>query len=141
MVNKKISRYVPILMNIASESYVNHKHAALLFSNSETYYGYNKTFGKDARTVHAEEDTLIKYKKIGATKSKKYSLLVIRINKTGNLCNSKPCADCICEFKKHNINKIYYSSSDGDIVCEKVKNMCNRESSGTKYNKMMGIIK
>jgi len=139
MTKKKISKYIPILINIASKSCVNHKHAAVLFSNSESYYGYNKTSGKDSRTIHAEEDSIINYKRIGSTKSKKFSMLVIRINKSGSLCNSKPCYDCIEEFKKFNINKIYYSNSDGDIICEKIKDICNRESSGTIYNRAMGL--
>jgi len=47
-------------------------------------------------------------------------ILVIRIDRTGKLNNSKPCNECIQMLKKYNINRVYYSNSEGEIVCEKV---------------------
>lgn len=58
-------------------------------------------------------------------------LLVIRIDKNGNLNNSKPCNDCIRMLKEFNINRVYYSNSEGKIICEKVSHMTtNYTSSG-----------
>ena len=54
-------------------------------------------------------------------KNKKFNILVIRVNKNGDLCNSKPCMNCIKHMKKLGINKIYYSTDDNDIMCEKIK--------------------
>lgn len=50
-------------------------------------------------------------------------LLVIRIDRNGNLQNSKPCSECVQLLKQHCINRVYYSNSLGEIVCEKVCQM------------------
>lgn len=56
-------------------------------------------------------------------------LLVIRVNKSKNLCNSKPCSKCIMfmntTLKKRNyiVSTIYYSNDNGDIVKTKLNNL------------------
>ena len=62
---------------------------------------------------------LIRCKKI---KNNKVNLVVLRINKSGDLCESAPCYHCTKELFKNNlinINKLYYSRTGGIITCVK----------------------
>ena len=62
---------------------------------------------------------LLKCKKI---KSNKMNLIVLRANKNGELRDSAPCFHCTKELSNNNhiqIDKLYYSKSDGSIVCVK----------------------
>ena len=61
------------------------------------------------------------------------NLVVIRVNKLGNLCESAPCFHCTQELENNNhvqINKLYYSRSDGSITCIKFSDWVN---SGTSH--------
>lgn len=69
---------------------------------------------------------LLKCKKIKKTKM---DLLVIRVNKRGDLCESAPCFHCTKELHNNinyvQIDKLYYSRSDGSITCVKFSDwMC-----------------
>ena len=48
------------------------------------------------------------------------TLIVIRINSKGELCNSKPCKNCILSIRKHshfyNLKKIIYSDDLGQLI-------------------------
>jgi len=57
------------------------------------------------------------------SKNQKYDLMVVRVNKIGEMCNARPCCKCLAMMKAVGIRKVYYSVSDGEIVCENVKNM------------------
>ena len=66
-------------------------------------------------------ENFIKCKKI---KKEKMNLVVLRVNKSGNLCESAPCYHCSLELKKNKniiIDKLYYSRADGTITCIKFK--------------------
>jgi len=71
-------------------------------------------------------DALRKYgllvkNKICKEKSK-MDLIVIRINKSGNLCESAPCINCTKEIAESTIvkiNNLYFSRADGSITCVK----------------------
>lgn len=54
---------------------------------------------------------------------KNFILVVIRLDKNNNLCDSKPCVNCLNLIRKSNIKKIYYSDNYGNIIKEKVKNI------------------
>jgi deoxycytidylate deaminase len=74
---------------------------------------------------HAECDALKHAERlvnIGAIKNNKFDMVVIRINKTGELCESAPCIYCtksLAESKIIKINKIYFSQSDRSIASYK----------------------
>lgn len=73
------------------------------------------------------------YKPNGRKKSN-LNLLVVRVNKAGEVCNARPCYNCLNLMKVVGIKKIYYTSSDGELVCEIVKDMISIQSSyATKY--------
>ena len=63
-----------------------------------------------------------------------YDLLVVRVNPSGQLINSKPCCMCIYIMKLYGINKVYYSTGNGAIKCERV-----RDIEETHYSK--GLIR
>ena len=80
---------------------------------------------------------LIRCKKI---KKNKMDLIVIRINKSGKLCESAPCYHCTRELSINNIidiNKLYYSRADGTITCVKfsdwLENGTSHISKGWKF--------
>jgi len=131
---KKIFNYMNILKNqVHQHNNMNNNHIAMLFSNKQKVIGFNNDrtkFNKSiVPSVHAEMDVLYKHHKMTRS-NKKFSILVIRINKNGHVCDSKPCQQCIDNLKSYNINKIYYSDSDGNIVCENMNYIENRQSSG-----------
>lgn len=65
---------------------------------------------------------------------KRYAILVVRITKNGLLINSRPCNNCINYMRCAGITKIYYSSDDGKIICERVDKILPKHvSSGTAY--------
>lgn len=75
--------------------------------------------------THAEVDALrklngmIRCKKI---KKIRMNLIVLRVNKSGNLCESAPCYHCTMELLRNHsvtINKLYYSRANGTITCVK----------------------
>lgn len=90
-----------------------------------------KRFGNNKITTHAEADALNKLYsliRIGKLKKTKVDLIVIRVNKSGNLCESAPCYHCTKELLKTSfisINKLYYSRSDGTISCIKFSDWIN----------------
>lgn len=78
--------------------------------------------------THAEMDalnkvkSLLKRQKIQKNKIGKMNLLVIRVTKTGELCESAPCFHCTKELAMNNhvqIDKLYFSRSNGTITCVK----------------------
>lgn len=85
---------------------------------------------------------LIRRRKI---KYSNFDLLVIRVDKNLNLRESSPCYHCTRELEKNcktrnfNIDKIYYSTSEGNIDCIKFTEYTKKEhkiSSGYRnYNK------
>lgn len=84
-------------------------------------------YGNSLIKTHAEMDAMInldnfiRCKKI---KKEKMNLIVLRVNKGGNICESAPCYHCSLELGKNKnicIDKLYYSRNDGTITCIKFK--------------------
>lgn len=67
-------------------------------------------------------------------KNQKYDLVVIRVNSEGNICNGRPCFNCLNMMRAVGIRKVYYSGIDGDLVVENVKDMISIEASKVTYN-------
>lgn len=101
--------------------------------------------------THAEIDCLkqIKYNYINTKKIKTYNLLIIRITSSGKIRCAKPCYHCakqLREAKYVKIKNLYYSDTDGNIICEKFNNLSQSNfchvSSGYRYRmKITKIIK
>jgi len=70
----------------------------------------------------------------GAKRNKKLSITVVRVNNSGDMCNARPCHNCLIMMKAVNIRKVYYSISSTSIICEAVKDMISIQSSSvTKH--------
>jgi len=69
------------------------------------------------------------------------TLLVIRINSFGFLCNSKPCSECVKKIKRAsrylNIKKIVYSTENNTYESVSVENLENEHKS-LYYRAMRG---
>jgi hypothetical protein len=82
-------------------------------------------FGNSRLSTHAEMNALEKFNnliRVKRCKTQKMDLVVIRINKNGNLCDSMPCFHCTMELmnsKTLTLDKLYFSRFDGSITCIK----------------------
>ena len=54
---------------------------------------------------------------------------MIRVNNSGNLCNSRPCYNCLNMMKAVGIKRVHYSDDSGDIITETVKDMISIQAS------------
>ena len=84
-------------------------HGAVLLHRSKILAsGYNR------HACHAEV-AAFKNLKTTLARPDKYIVFVIRINKTGQLCCSKPCSTCMSYLRFRNVQCVYYSSSERTI--------------------------
>ena len=63
--------------------------------------------------LHAELNVCMKS---GKENLKDYSMVVLRVDRKGNLANSRPCCGCQSVIKQFNIGDVWYSDSKGDVV-------------------------
>jgi tRNA(Arg) A34 adenosine deaminase TadA len=54
---------------------------------------------------------------------KKVNLLVIRLTMNGKLSDSHPCCMCVNMLKMYGVKRVYYSTPDGGLCCQKVKSL------------------
>lgn len=121
------------LKKIAQKSPVNNRHSAVLFKNDNFYnFSYN-TFVKQDTTVHAEINAI---KTFYERKVKGLHILVIRVNKSGIIRNSRPCNECIKKLLKLGIQKIFYSNDFGNITWEYTCNMTFKHISSASRRKI-----
>ncbi|AGE56192.1 cytidine and deoxycytidylate deaminase [Paramecium bursaria Chlorella virus NE-JV-1] len=69
-------------------------------------------------SIHAEMDALWKIQNSDAHSNLK--AVIIRISKTGQFGNSRPCDMCYSALKQHGVKTIVYSSVGGRIAMEKM---------------------
>jgi len=135
-----------LINNAAKNNDTDKKLSATLISGNKvmckpcTNIQKNKLFGCNICTLHAEANAIISYfgrsfyynkntnKVFLPKKNNKLDLIVIRINKNNDLCNSRPCFNCLDMMKMVGIRKVYYSI-DNNIICENVKDMVSIQSS------------
>jgi len=63
--------------------------------------------------IHAELSVCMKS---GKENLKDYSMVVLRVDRRGNLANSRPCCGCQSVIKQFNIGDVWYSDSKGEVV-------------------------
>ncbi len=102
-----------------------HRHGCVVLRNGKVISkGYNhpriRIINKNrlSCSTHAEMSAILSLKN-----KKANSILVIRINKEGKLCDSKPCQYCFNFILNSGIQKIYYSNEQGKIICIKTKDI------------------
>lgn len=125
--NDKFEFQLNALTKLAINSAVMYKHAACLMKSGKVLgVGVNKYFQIKVNqrsmnlSVHAEMDVLAG---ISAKQSKGMDILIIRVDKSMGLRNSRPCNACIDKLQQRGIRKAYYSNTDGQIVYEFVDTM------------------
>lgn len=131
------------LQNEALKSNMCHQLAACVIIEgkiiNKPYCNCDRNYcrGNIGGSIHAEANALLhyygrnlkfnKYKKkwyLFNNSNKKISIIVIRMTKNNNNANARPCQNCLEMMKDLNVNKVYYSTGNGDeIICESVKNM------------------
>lgn len=63
--------------------------------------------------LHAELNVCMKS---GKENLKDYKMVVLRVDRTGKLANSKPCCGCQSVIKQFNVGEVWYSDPNGEIV-------------------------
>lgn len=96
------------------------KHGKKIASSRNRVGSRSKGCGYSNQTIHAERAVV---KSLGDVSQLRGCILtVIRVNKRGQIMNSKPCASCVkflekC-IKKYGLLKVMYSdSNEGDPEC------------------------
>lgn len=122
-VTKKFT-FSPILKAAIEEAELSthqHKVAAVIFKgkriisiahNSVRANKIPHKFKNFLESTHAEAHAIIKARQ----NLKGYDILVIRINRTGNIALAKPCEFCQDFIDYVGIRSVYYSDNDGNII-------------------------
>jgi len=111
------------LINYAKLNFISSctfKHYACTFNKNKILsYGFNHSIGKNF--IHAEVDAINNLPSSYKKRLNKINILVIRLNKSFQIKNSKCCMKC-CEtiyrippLRGYTISNVYYSNSDGNI--------------------------
>ena len=116
----EIERYIK--RRLVNSTFGKYYHCSVIFTKrrgvtSPLSYGENQIRGKES--IHAEADCINKIPTKDG-KIQKVSLLVIRVNKSGEYTMSKPCMHCIEKMnsiigKNYKISSVYYSNKQGEI--------------------------
>lgn len=140
MNHNKYNDLLEHLKKIATFSEISFRHAAALIKGQTMYSCecnkyINEIKGirnKKCKTIHAEVNVICNYPHKKSIKG--MDIIVIRINKSSSLRNSRPCSDCINKLDKVGIRKVIYSNETGELVSEFVKDMPKiHTSSGTRF--------
>jgi len=100
--------------NQALKSDMNFNHGCVVVYRGKIIgKGYNTYINfncYDKVSLHAEVSAINNaLKKISPQELKKCELIVIRVNKTGECLNSKPCSNCASYIDKFCIKKVFHS--------------------------------
>lgn len=101
---------------VANYSNMKHKLGAVLFDNKNFVFGYNRKFDVNCKSrtnnfsIHAEEMAIIKANKIVGFDFKNSTLVIVRINNSGEFMKSFPCNNCQRLINQFNISTIYFIS-------------------------------
>jgi hypothetical protein len=97
-------------------------------------------------SVHAEDNVIRKLPQLPKNKKpKRVDMLVIRVNKSGMMANSKPCIHCLMLMvtrlpaKGYTLSDVYFSNSDGTLTVQKLSSLLfNDEHHVSRYHKERG---
>ena len=161
---------INLLYNKALESIIDHQLAAgILKSNKMISNAYcnlpsNALKINNTASLHAEAHAIIKYFGrsfhfdknknyvfLDEKKKRKIDIIVIRINKLGNICNARPCYNCLNMMRTVGIRKVYYSINSNydntnidfspiSLICENVNDMISIQTSGVNRNLELKLL-
>lgn len=128
IVNTSVNRsIINLLCQKAHSSLMEQKIAAIMIKNNKAVsspycnihrYISNAVPEKNILSIHAEINLINHH-----PNKNKVSLVVIRLNSNNQLCNARPCYNCLLELKKYGIKKVFYSININKIICERVHHM------------------
>lgn len=137
--NGRIRNCLQLAKEIAMRSTMTNRHGAVLFSGDTVWslksnepctklYRHKPTPSLHAETncLYSMESILYKQRKC----KKKLQLLVVRVDKNGNLLQSMPCSHCCLHLKKQNVETIYFSCSNSLLCKIDIDSLLPRQSSG-----------
>lgn len=120
----KFQNFVEVLKQSARTSAERNKHGAgLIKSKKLISIGVNVIKSNGHISIHAEEAALLYFNKADRKFLKGMDIIIIRVDKSLTLQNSRPCNSCIDKLREYGIKKAFYSTSNGDIVFEFVDDM------------------
>ena len=108
-----ITKATEIATQSAIRSNMRFKLGAVLFDRTKYVTGWNRGFGVTVNSrsqpwsVHAEEMAILKGVRIGIDFSNS-TMVVVRINRSGNLRVSRPCETCSRLIERVGIRTIHY---------------------------------
>ena len=117
----KIDKAITIAKEAALNSNAKFRIGSCLFSNNTYTFGFNRNFGvknmsrQKPFSIHAEEMAIIKANRIDFD-FKNSTLVVVRINRGGNLMNVTPCSFCQGLIDRFEIKTVYCSIGDKNDV-------------------------
>lgn len=81
-------------------------------------------------SIHAEDNVIRKLPSLPKNKRpKRVDMLVIRVNKSGAMGNSKPCIHCLflmctkLPMKGYSVSDIYFSTTEGTVKMMKLQEL------------------
>lgn len=133
----------------ASKSLLEHQMAAAILKGNKIInkpccnLNRNSCRGSQIASLHAEARVILNhYGKALFFNSKGHfylantktnnilDLIVIKINKLGDILNARPCYYCLDMMKAVGIKKVFYTVSPNKLICENVKDMISIQISG-----------
>lgn len=112
----KVEYYIDLAIKTAEKSNGYYKHGAVvvyrskIMSTSPNVYFNNfqsrPNTSHPCNSLHSEVGALLKLRR---DQLKDCVVYVVRINNTGQVCNSKPCSHCMKTLSKYKIRTVYYS--------------------------------
>lgn len=124
-------------LNLAKQSNLDMKHSCIFFKNNQIItmscndHVIKRGILSNDYGIHAEAKAFLKLRKSIKNNRELYKklrnchVLVIRIGKTGELRESKPCYHCTILLRSLPIKNIYYSTQEGSIEMVRRKNIEN----------------
>jgi tRNA(Arg) A34 adenosine deaminase TadA len=109
---KKMSFFIDIAVQEAMKSPMEHKHGAVILSPhggkilSSSFNTYRSESTKRRSSFHAEVNACRQVAKVFL---KDAILVIIRINRKGELAKSDPCDNCQRVINKMGLKRVYYS--------------------------------
>jgi len=100
--------------SVANYSNMKFKLGAILFDNKNFVIGFNRAYNvkcvnkTNNFSIHAEEMAIIKANRIAGFDFENSTLVIVRINNSGEFMKSFPCSNCQRLINQFNISTIYF---------------------------------
>ena len=135
----ELSKKIQKIINLIDMYYIDHVKNNVLYRDFKSVHIANLTY-KNQQTIrtndyrrtyqdnehitsfHAEHSVISSCCKFNLYLDRCNTILcVIRYDRNGKRCNSKPCGHCTYQIKKNNIRNIIYSMDDDLFYCCKIR--------------------